>query len=134
MRRSRMTVNPFNHIDLRVSNMTEAMRFYAALLPQLGFTRERHGAQWKVFGAEGEFPQVPYFGFTEQPDHRPNETRIAFWVHSAQAVDRLAEVVRTAGGRNVSGPRACPEYSSTYYAVFFEDPSGNKLEICYRTN
>ena len=102
-----MTVNSFNHIDLRVSNVTEAMRFYAALLPQLGFTRERHGAEWKVFSAEGEFPSVPHFGFTGQPDHRPNATRIAFWVVSSQEVDRLAEVVRTAGGRNVSGPKAC---------------------------
>ncbi|HXH27761.1 MAG TPA: VOC family protein [Candidatus Polarisedimenticolia bacterium] len=129
-----MTVNPFNHIDLRVSSMAEAMRFYAALLPRLGFTRERQGAQWKVFGAEGEFPSVPYFGFTEQAGHRPNETRIAFWVGSAQEVDRLADVVRAAGGRNVSGPRPCPEYSPTYYAVFFEDPSGNRLEICFREN
>jgi predicted enzyme related to lactoylglutathione lyase len=129
-----MKVNPFNHIDLRVSDVAEAMRFYAALLPQLGFTRERHGAQWKVFSAEGEFPSVPYFGFTEQGDHRPNATRVAFWVGSAQEVDRLAEVVRMAGGRNVSGPKACPEYSSTYYAVFFEDPSGNRLEICFREN
>jgi predicted enzyme related to lactoylglutathione lyase len=127
-----MPVNPFNHIDLRVSNAAEAMRFYQALLPQLGFTRERHDAQWKVFGAEGDFPSVPYFGFTEQPDHRPNANRIAFWVGSTQEVDRMSEVVRKAGGRNVSGPKACPEYSSTYYAVFFEDPSGNKLEICFR--
>ncbi|MEY2519385.1 MAG: hypothetical protein QOF24_1144, partial [Verrucomicrobiota bacterium] len=23
-------------------------------------------------------------------------------------------------------------YSPGYYAVFFEDPDGNKLEVCYR--
>ena len=129
-----MTTNPFNHIDLRVTNAAEAMRFYTALLPELGFTRERHGTEWKVFGAEGAFPSVPYFGFTEQPDHRPNATRIAFWVGSVREVDRLAAIVRKAGAGNVSGPRACPEYSPTYYAVFFEDPSGNKLEICFREN
>lgn len=129
-----MAANPFSHIDLRVSNMAEALRFYAALLPRLGFTHERHGAQWKVFAAGGEFPSVPYIGITEQADHQPDATRIAFWVGSAQEVDRLAEVVRGAGGRNVSGPKACPEYSSTYYAVFFEDPSDNKLEICFRKN
>ena len=129
-----MPVNPFNHIDLRVSDIDQAMRFYAALLPALGFTRQRHDAEWKVFSAEGEFPSVPYFGFTREPDHRPNATRIAFWVSSTREVDRLAQVVGSAGGRNVSGPKACPEYSSTYYAVFFEDPSGNKLEICFREN
>lgn len=129
-----MTINPFNHIDLRVSNLAEATRFYGALLPQMGFTRTRHDDQWKVFSAEGAFPSVPYFAFTEEADHRPNATRIAFWVGGAQEVDRLVEIAKAAGARGMSGPKACPEYSSTYYAVFFEDPSGNKLEICFRTN
>jgi hypothetical protein len=26
----------------------------------------------------------------------------------------------------------CPEYSPTYYGLFFEDPSGNCLEVCSR--
>ena len=112
--------------------MSEALPFYEALLPQLGFTRTRHGDGWMVFGAEGEFPSVPYFGFTEERDHRPNATRIAFWVASRQEVDRLAAVVKASGALNLSGPRDCPEYSSTYYAAFFEDPCGNKLEICFR--
>lgn len=127
-----MFPNPFNHVDLRVADIDEALRFYAALLPRLGFTRERHGGGWKVFAAGDRSPSTPYFGFTEEAGHRPDATRIAFWAGSELEVDRLAEVVRTAGGRNVSGPKACPEYSPTYYAVFFDDPSGNHLEICFR--
>jgi hypothetical protein len=46
-------------------------------------------------------------------------------------VDRLAGVAQEAGARNMSGPRACPEYNPTYYAAFFDDPCGNKLEICF---
>jgi predicted enzyme related to lactoylglutathione lyase len=126
--------NPYGHIDLRVSRTEEVMPFYAALLPQLGFTRQRHDAEWKVFAMEGEFPSVPYVAFVEQPDHRPNENRIAFWAGSRREVDRLSEVVRSAGGRNVSGPKACPDYSPSYYAVFFEDPCGNRFEICFRTD
>jgi hypothetical protein len=29
--------------------------------------------------------------------------------------------------------RECPEYSPSYYAVFFEAPSGNCLEVCHRS-
>ena len=32
-----MTINPFNHIDLRVSNLDEATRFYGALLKSAHF-------------------------------------------------------------------------------------------------
>lgn len=127
-------INRFNHVDLRVSSMSQAMSFYEVLLPELGFTRTRHDPEWRVFSMAGEFPSVAYFAFSQEPGHRPNATRIAFWAESAREVDRLAEVVKKAGGSNVSGPKACPEYSSTYYAVFFEDPCGNKLEICYREN
>lgn len=87
-----------------------------------------------MFAAEGELPAAPFFGFTEDAGHRPNANRIAFWVRNPAEVDRLAEVARAAGARDVSGPRACPEYSPTYYAVFFADPSGNKLEIYHREN
>ena len=47
--------------------------------------------------------------------------------------DEIAALALEAGARNMSGPRACPEYSPTYYAAFFDDPSGNPLEICHTT-
>ena len=40
--------------------------------------------------------------------------------------------VRELGGKNLEGPEVCPGYSPGYYAFFFEDPDGNKLEICCR--
>jgi catechol-2,3-dioxygenase len=33
--------NPFGHVDLRVTSMEEALPFYEALMPELGFS-ERH--------------------------------------------------------------------------------------------
>ena len=129
-----MAENPFGHIDLRVSSMTKAQPFYESLLPALGFTQTRHDPEWKVYSTEGGFPSVAYFGITEDPSHRANHNRIAFWVGRREEVDRIGETVRAAGGTSVSGPKLCPEYSSTYYAVFFEDPCGNRLEVCFRTN
>ncbi len=127
-------MNPFGHIDLRVPDMAAAMPFYAALLPALGFTEEYHGAAWKVWAVPGPPPETPYFAVTEASGHLPSATRIAFWVSSPAEVDRIGEVVRAAGGRIESGPRPCPEYSDSYYAVFFQDPGGNRLEVYYRTS
>ena len=50
---------------------------------------------------------------------------------SASEVDRVAEVARQAGARNIEVPM---QYERGYYAVFFEDPCGNRLEVCYRTH
>jgi hypothetical protein len=41
-------------------------------------------------------------------------------------------LVRQAGGKTLEGPEICVGYSPRYDAFFFEDPEGNKLEICCR--
>ena len=61
--------------------------------------------------------------FEEEANHRPNDTRIAFWAETREQVDRVAKVVREAGGQNLEGPQIWPEYSRGYYAFFFEDPT-----------
>lgn len=111
--------------------MAAAKPFYAQLLPALGFTIDSSGDEWHIWQTPGEGP-VEFFGFVEEPEHRPNNNRIAFWAESRAEVDRLAEIVRQAGGANLEGPQLWREYSPGYYAFFFEDPSGNKLEVCCR--
>jgi catechol 2,3-dioxygenase-like lactoylglutathione lyase family enzyme len=123
----------FDHIDLRVKNRENAQRFYAQILPAIGFRVDKSGEKWGLFEAEGSVA-VDFFGFTEEADHQPNENRIAFWAESREAVDRVADVLREAGAKNIEGPELCVEYSPGYYAVFFEDPDGNKLEVCHRAS
>ena len=119
----------FDHIDLRVRSLSEARPFYEALLPALGFTRDASIEGWLTYEASGTDGAQEFFGVTESPRHIANECRVAFWADSISEVDRLAEIVVNAGTRNVEGPAY---EDAHYYAVFFEDPSGNRLEICYR--
>jgi catechol 2,3-dioxygenase-like lactoylglutathione lyase family enzyme len=130
-----MSRNPFSHIDLRVRSFAKVTDFYRALLPELGFTvwwGEEEG-EWRGASTGEPFPGKAFFGFTENPAHQPNETCIAFWVDSREEVDRIGKVVRGVGGENIEGPSIMPEYSDDYYAVFFEDPDGNRLEVVHRT-
>ena len=122
----------FDHIDLRVKDMKVARKFYATFLPQLGFVRESPGRKYHTFYAAGGDKPSEFFGFTQDKEHQPNGTRIAFWADTRKEVDRIADLVREAGGRTLEGPEICREYSPGYYAFFFEDPDGNKLEICCR--
>jgi catechol 2,3-dioxygenase-like lactoylglutathione lyase family enzyme len=124
-------VNPFGHIDLRVGDLARAEAFYEALLPELGLTERYHGETWKVWAARDPLPGTAYFAVTESTGHVANENRIAFSVRSAEDVDRVAELARRAGALEVSGPKEMP-YGPGYYAVFFADPSGNRLEVYLR--
>jgi catechol 2,3-dioxygenase-like lactoylglutathione lyase family enzyme len=123
-------VNPFGHIDLRVRDLAVAQQFYEALLPALGFTERYHGDLWKVWANKEELPGTAYFAITESRAHVPNENRIAFSVSTPDDVDRLADVAREVGAE-LSGPKLMP-YGPGYYAAFFADPSGNRLEIYHR--
>jgi len=121
----------YDHIDLRVRSLVEARPFYEALLPALGFTRDVGIEGWLQFETAGAGSATEFFGVTESSRHIANECRIAFWADSTSDVDRLAEIVVRAGARNVEGPGYYEGHG--YYAVFCEDPSGNRLEICHRS-
>lgn len=127
-----MKTRYFDHIDLRVRDRKRALPFYEQVLRALGFTRQRSEQEWETFYAEGQ-DKLPFFGITEDPNHRPNGTRISFWADTREEVDRVAEVVKRAGGKVLEGPELVREYTPDYYAFFFEDPEGNKLEVCCRT-
>jgi catechol 2,3-dioxygenase-like lactoylglutathione lyase family enzyme len=122
----------FDHIDLRVADLDADRPLYDALLPALGLTEivESAGAREYYEPAErGESRR--FFGLNADPGHRANATRICFAATSASEVDRLAEIARAAGARDIEGPEI-PYSSEKYYAVFFADRSGNQLEIAYR--
>lgn len=119
----------FDHVDLRVRSLAEARPFYEQLLPALGFTRDAKIEGWLQYETEWSGGAPEFVGVTESSRHVANESRIAFRADSIQEVERLAAIVVQAGAQHVEGPIY---EEANYYAVFFEDPSGNRLEICYR--
>src|SRR5258706_13427719 len=100
--------NPFSHIDLHVSNLDKVLPFYEALLPALGFTRQFHSADWRVFAADGELPSAAYFAITEDKANLPNTNLIGFWAANREEVDRLAALIKANGGKLTDGPRQFP--------------------------
>jgi catechol 2,3-dioxygenase-like lactoylglutathione lyase family enzyme len=127
-----MKARYLDHVDLRVKDYERAAEFYGRLLPALGFTVNRSDKEWGTFYSLGGNQSSAFFGFTADPEHRPNGNRIAFWAETRFEVDQIGQLVHEIGGGNLEGPELCPEYSPGYYAVFFEDPDGNKLEVCCR--
>jgi catechol 2,3-dioxygenase-like lactoylglutathione lyase family enzyme len=123
----------FDHIDLRVRNLDEAKFFYDRLMPFIGFPNAYPTSLGIAYEAESDHPKPEFIGLIEDLNHRPSATRIAFGAADKNAVDQATHMASLAGACNVEGPMFCPEYSPTYYASFFDDPSGNRLEICCRT-
>jgi catechol 2,3-dioxygenase-like lactoylglutathione lyase family enzyme len=116
-----------SHIDLRVRNRPVSETFYDALLSPLGAVIDRGATftTWQI----GTDPNADWFGLTEDQAMTPNAVRIAFAAPSRGTVDAIATILHAIGARNIEPPHEA--YGPDYYSCFFEDPDGNKLEVCH---
>ena len=61
--------------------------------------------------------------------YAPGLHHLAFAVESHEDVDSVHARVAGAGGKVLHPPRIWPEYHPAYYATFFLDPDGFRIEV-----
>jgi catechol 2,3-dioxygenase-like lactoylglutathione lyase family enzyme len=130
-----------HHVDLVVRSLERSHAFYLGLLAPLGWS-----AGGTITGERGELvrylhgPDGGHVGLRERPDDVPQRDpdryalglhHLAFAAASREAVDERAAFLAARGDRVTDAPRDHPEYGPGYYAVFFLDPDGLKLELAY---
>jgi catechol-2,3-dioxygenase len=118
-----------DHVDLRVRDRKAATVFYDAFLAQLGAVK-REGVEYTTWRVpdDAALDASDNFGIVEDPQQVAGSVRIAFKAPSRDAVDAVAKVLGSIGARNVEMDDGI--YGDDYYGVFFEDPDGNRLEVC----
>jgi len=125
-----------HHVDLVVSSIERSLPFYRDLLGPLGWHRigevegERGETIWYLGGPgtgiglrEAQTPG-------EHDRYRIGLHHLAFEAASRGMVDERADWLRERGAELESGPEEYG-YLPGYYAVFFYDPDGLKLEIVH---
>jgi glyoxylase I family protein len=126
-----------HHVDLVVSSIQRSLSFYSELLGPLGFNRvsevegERGETIWYLAGpgtAVGLRESQSESGSYDR--YRVGLHHLAFEAPSRAAVDERAAWLRTQGIELESEPQEYT-YIPGYYAVFFYDPDGLKLEIVH---
>ncbi len=142
---------PLSHIDLSVGDPDVSIPFYAAFFESLGFMRfpsddpEFAGdaprrAAWFIRYSNGPFfgvevrPATPESRERRHDRYAPGLHHLAFHAESREVVNRVHERVVAAGGRVLDPPAdysGQEGYGNGYYAVFFADPDGVKLEAVF---
>jgi glyoxylase I family protein len=125
-----------HHVDLVVSSITRSLPFYTELLGPIGYTRvgevegERGETIWYISGPGTSI------GLRESQSDVPHDRyavglhHIAFEADSRARVEEIADWLRAQGVELESEPQEYT-YMPGYYAVFFYDPDGIKLEIVH---
>lgn len=118
-----------DHLVISVSDFKRSKAFYSALFKFLGMKvmEEYEGAMgWKNGGSRFWIFQADAKG--RKHKHRLGDVGLhhcAFSLRTRKDVDDLQEFLKNAGAKIVD-PAA--EYYDKYYAVYFLDPDGLKLE------
>jgi catechol 2,3-dioxygenase-like lactoylglutathione lyase family enzyme len=119
----------FDHIDLRVVDRSVARIFYEKISPALGFPYVEDGPEWLCFCTK-PYPEIgEYIAITEDRAYQASRVCYAFWAENKSQVNKIAAALREAGVPTLEGPAM---FYQGHYAVYFEDPSGNRFEVCYR--
>jgi catechol 2,3-dioxygenase-like lactoylglutathione lyase family enzyme len=126
-----------HHVDLVVSSIARSLPFYTALLGPLGYHRvgevegERGETIWYLSGPGTSIGLREAQAESESYDrYRVGLHHIAFEAESRPQVDERAEWLHTQAVEIESEPQEYT-YMPGYYAVFFYDPDGLKLEIVH---
>jgi glyoxylase I family protein len=138
-----MPLSKISHVDLVVTSIAKSLPFYRGLLEPIGWSglREVSGERGEtIYYLLVEGPGVAALGLREKRSdaHGVPYDRYAVGVHhlcfdvpSREVVDERAHWLRDQGARIESGPDEY-DYTPGYYAVFFYDPDGIKLELLHR--
>jgi catechol 2,3-dioxygenase-like lactoylglutathione lyase family enzyme len=126
-------VSGIDHIYITVSDIERSESFYdKVLLEVLGFRKNKF--------ALGGDPHVQYynrhFGYVLRPSRSPggHDSYAPGLHHFCLRVESRADVVAVANQLRAAGVKASaaelyPQYASDYWATFFDDPDGIRLEV-----
>jgi glyoxylase I family protein len=139
-----------SHLDFSVGDPARSIAFYHALLTSLGYERFRaSGAEWQEPAPTRAAWGIRYrdgssFGIDLRPArqasrrrydrYHPGPHHLAFQVNDDASVDAIYRVMVEAAAEILDPPfdyggRA--GYGHHYYAVFFADPDGFKVEVVH---
>lgn len=128
-----LSKDPLGHIKLSVSYFKRSKEFYTKLFNSLGFQKisdKEKSAGWRtpegfgIYIAQAESPKLKH-GFSVSGLHH-----LCVKAGSRSEVDKVYKMLKE-DTFIFDPPKDYPKYTGKYYAVFFSDPDGLKVEVAY---
>lgn len=142
-RRKPLMRGAIHHIDLTVKDARASRAFYESVLGFMGYTLsagnpfsdqetgfdfDLHGEHFCSIGilsARGENADRAHDRYSQGLHH------IAWNAESRADIDAMYAHIQRIGATTLDPPADYPRYGTGYYAVFFADPDGLKLEYVH---
>ncbi len=115
------------YVTLGTNDLARAAKFYDALLAEVGGKRVLETEQFISWSSS---PASPGLGLIKPHDKKPatvgNGTMVALQVDSQEKVKAVFEKAMQLGAKDEGGPGL---RWGTFYAAYFRDLDGNKLNV-----
>jgi len=110
----------FDHVHLRVRDLTTSKSFYQAVLGTMDIGVSREGTDFFVIDEL----------YVSAADQVPSKIHLAFQAKNLGDVDLFYQVGLRNGGES-NGEPGFRNYHPGYYAAYLLDPDGNNIEAVY---
>lgn len=117
------------YVTLGTTDLERGAKFYDVIAGELGVGRMMENEEFIAWGVEGGAAGI---GLTYPWDKKAasvgNGTMVALEARSREQVDRIYELALANGGTDEGAPG---QRFENFYAAYFRDPDGNKLNAFY---
>lgn len=134
-----MTFGSVNHLSLTVSSIEKSEPFYDSVLRFMGYQQVEKTDAFTMWWLENAvailiYPANPNSDNKIHDRYSPGLHHLAFNADSREQVDNLYKLLVEMGATILDSPAEYNQYAPGYYAVFFADPDGIKLELVHMPN
>jgi len=125
-----------HHVDLTVSSFEASVPFYEALFEAMGFrlvNRREDAVDWiSRYASIAIHPARPESRGRSHDRYAPGLHHLALNAESREEVDAIHARMKELGAEVLDPPGEY--YGKEYYAVFFADPDGLKVEVAHTSD
>ncbi len=131
---NKKSIDPSGHITIAVKNIKESKDFYEKIFIKLNLRKlaeKEKGAAWEIIPGfclwikQAQYPNYNY------KFHAPGLHHVCLKARSKKEVDNFYAFLLQQKVLIYDSPKLYPKYTPNYYAIFFADPDGIKLELAY---
>jgi catechol 2,3-dioxygenase-like lactoylglutathione lyase family enzyme len=128
---------PLGHLGINVPDLDVARRYYARLMPALGYEPFLDGSDQFAHRPAAGKPGTYLFFYPSAESapysrHATGLQHLAFMVPTRQGVLEAHALALSLGSTERHAPQEWPQYPPPYFAAFWTDPFGITIEaVCH---